>query len=135
MAKVLEAGGGQSLDPKDFTGDVIVVTIESSDNIQTRFGTRRIVRLVEYPEKPYWANVTQTMQLVKLFGDDDDHWKGKRLALEKVGVKNPRAAKGAPDVVKFYPVDVAEHDDVIAQYDKARASTDAAPKGRGKKRA
>lgn len=130
MAKVL-GGNSRSLDPKDFDGDVLVATIRESAHIQTVNGGRRVVRLVEFPDQPYWCNTTQTTAIVRVLGNDDDEWKGKRIALEKVTVKNPQTGE---DVVKFYPMSPKAWAEAVAEFDAAQSSTSvpsSAPGGKG----
>lgn len=113
MARVL-GREASDLRPDDFEGDFLVVTIEKSEDVQTRNGRRRVVRTVEYPDRPFWCNTTQTARIVSVLGNDDDEWKGKKLPLRRTQVEIPNV-KPVQYTEKWYPCNAAEWHEVVSE--------------------
>lgn len=103
--------------------DRVVLTIGEVEEAAT-VPPKVVVRFSEYPNHTYWTNNTIVNVLVAIFGSESDEWIGKRVALEKVQVKNP--SEPGAYVTKLYPMAASQQADAIAEYDHALGKSAAA---------
>jgi hypothetical protein len=75
-------------------------TVVKFDAIKTRIGLRPILRLKE-TELPFGLNATNFDKCVEKWGDDSDHWAGKKISFSKVKAPNPQLGGKEVDALRI----------------------------------
>lgn len=99
---------------------VAVLTIKEADtSIEVEGRRAAVLTFEDVPpddaglEYVLWLNATGIGTLVDRLGDDDSDWKGEKIPLVKVNVRNPRTQKF---VEKYAVADGDDWDDLLKEF-------------------